>query len=194
MAGNLAGYQLGTPYATGATQVYSGNIVLVKIVPNLPAGQTLQNPNQPTYPQQLSSLKGGVTYVGLGQTLTVSRDAGLTSADGIGDNRVQQWVPGLATVSATITDMVIRKSVFSGNSVVERTYESLGVAPTALIDLLVMNTFEIELVDMQSGHIIKTIRYCTYSNDTLNVQKHVPFTVDVTFNGIETHGDMLPDS
>ena len=189
MSIDLSGYSLGTPYATGATQVYSGNIVLVKLSP---IGRTVLNPNNANQASQLQANQKGVKFVGLGQTLTVNRDAGLTSADGMGDNRVQQWVPGLATVSATVTDLVVRKSIFT-KTTLERTYESLGVAPIALIDLLVMNTFDLELVDMESGATLKTIQYCTYSTDTLNVQKHVPFTVDVTFNGIESAGNMTPD-
>lgn len=177
-----------TPYGFGTVQVYSGNIVVVRLGNG---SKKALNPAQPSTGQLITG--GGnqpyVNAVGLGQSATISTDAGLQVASGIGDNRVQQWVPGNATVSVTITDMVIRLQDFGASQRV-RSYESLGVAPVALLDLLQMNTFDVDIVDMGSRTTLKSIRDCLYANGTLNIQKHVPFTVDITFNGLDTSGNM----
>lgn len=164
-----------TPYPTGQVEVYSGNIVLVRFT----AGNTVLNPNAESGGGVLSQ---AANYVGLGQSATVSRTSGLQAASGFGDNRVQQWVPGMATVTVTVSDMVVRWALGS------RSYESLGLSPDHLYDILGMNTFQVEIIDMKSGNPLKTIVDCIWADDTLDITKHAPLTVNVTFNGLDTSG------
>jgi len=161
-----------TPYSNGQVQVYTGNIVIVSmLIPSNP------NPNAKiTNGQQ-------VYYVGLGQSATISMDAGLQANSGIGDNRVQQYSPGLATVSVSLTDTALRF-----NGVKSQSYESLGIAPQELLDLLGMNTFSIEIMDRPTGSVLRRVSNCLYQNGTLNVSAHNPVTWDVTFQGTETSG------
>ena len=147
--------------------VYSGNLVFL----------------------QFAAANGTVNFVGLGQTATVSQDAGLQAASGIGDNRVKQWVPGMATVTVEVQDMALNS----------QSYEALGAAPTSsLLDLLTMVPFDIQILDQSvaadgtySVTPIKQIQSCIYASGSTNINKHAPVTVNATFNGLDVSGDMV---
>lgn len=143
-------------------QVFSGNLVFLAV----------QSPDGNTY-----------DYVGLGQNATISQNAGLVAASGIGDNRVRQWVPGMATVSVSVTDMALRN----------QSYESLGLAPeNSLTDLLTLTPFTIFIFDQVGASApIKTVVDCLYDSGTLTITKHEPLSISVTFNGIDVSGTML---
>lgn len=153
---------------TNNVTVYSGNLVFVQF----------QAPN------------GTVNYVGLGQTATINQDAGLQAASGIGDNRVKQWVPGMAQVTVNVADMAINS----------QSYESLGLAPsTSLTDILTLGLFTITIVDQtvdpQTGAYslvpIKQVIDCLYAQGSLNITKHAPLTANVTFNGLDVSGQLV---
>ncbi len=157
-------------------QVFSGNLVALAI--------------------PLSS--GTFDFVGLGQTATIAQNAGLVAASGISDNRVKQWVPGMATVSVSVTDMAVR----------HRSYEYLGLAPQAsFLDLLSMTPFDIHILDLTSMPAtavtskttasltpIKSIIGCLYSDGTLTINKHEPLTISATFNGLDVSGTLIASS
>jgi hypothetical protein len=153
-------------------QVYTGNLVFLAVrIPSSTAGTT---GGSQTY-----------NYIGLGQTATINEDADLQAASGVGDNRVKQWVPGMARVTVSITDMAL----------ITQSMESLGQAPSrSFTDLLSAQTFDILILDQfntTGTQPLKTITDCSFANSSIQISKHVPITISGTLNGIDISGSMI---
>jgi hypothetical protein len=104
----------------------------------------------------------GGLQIGLLQSVRASDDYGLEPASGIGDARVQEYVPGMARHTLSVQAMVLDK----GEMLLA------GIAPENSDGALQGLVFDIVVYDKDAGTALRKYTGCSYASGDIEVTKH----------------------
>jgi len=116
--------------------------------------------------------------VGLMQNARMSDDYAPDPASGIGDIHVQEWVPTVARHSVAVSAMVLKRGALLEQGIVPENGDA------ALLGLV----FDFEVLDKDSGDLIRKYRGCSYASGDLEVSKHTIVMQSGTFNALDVNG------
>lgn len=100
--------------------------------------------------------------IGMVRSVRASDDYGLEPASGIGDIHVQEYVPGMARHSLSISAMVLIKGAMMASGIVP---ENGDAALQGLV-------FDLEQYDKDTGVLIRKYVGCSYSSGDIDISAH----------------------
>lgn len=110
--------------------------------------------------------------LGYGQTLTVTRSFGETPIYDFGDNAPKDIAPTRASVTVTVTNMVIKSANLT----------SLGLSPSSSLEqILTIPGFNIAMYRAGTSQLLLQATGCKLDTDTLSAQNTQPLTINATF-------------
>ncbi|NCC29691.1 MAG: hypothetical protein EOM22_16510 [Gammaproteobacteria bacterium] len=119
--------------------------------------------------------------VGLIQDVRGSDDYGPEPASGCGDIHVQEYVPTMARHSVQVSQMVL----------ITDSLRSLGISLENGDDALKGMVFDIEVVDKESGAVLRKYVDCSYAQGDIDVRKHAIVMGSGTFNALDVTGKVM---
>jgi hypothetical protein len=123
---------------------------------------------------------GGIP-LGLIQSMRASDDYGPEPASGIGDIHVQEYVPGMARHTLSISTMVLYNS----------NMRQAGIAAENGDGALKGLVFDIVVQDKDTGQVLRTYVGCSYASGDVDVSKHTIVMMNGQFNALDVRGTGL---
>lgn len=120
----------------------------------------------------------GGAQIGLLQSVRMSDDYGLEPASGIGDNRVQEWVPGMARHTVSVQAMVLDKGAML----------AAGIAPENAQGAMQGLVFDIETYSKDDGTLLRKYVGCSYASGDLEISKHAIVMQSAQFYALDVQG------
>lgn len=119
--------------------------------------------------------------IGLLQDIRFSEDYAPTEASGVGNIKVQEYVPTMARYQVTTQFMVlILGSMFTA-----------GIAPVNSDVVLQGLVFDIEILDAATGQSLRKYMGCSYASGDIQVSKHQIVVTSATFNCLDVTNNQL---
>lgn len=122
---------------------------------------------------------GGVP-VGLAQSVDIQENYNLEPASGIGDSSVVEHVPGMATYSVHVEEMVLNTG----------SLRSVGIMEESADAVLEGNVFDLVFM-AKGGAALRTVRKCSYDSGSTSIRKHQIVTSNATFKAISVTGTAI---
>lgn len=118
--------------------------------------------------------------VGLMQNINMSDDYGPEGASGIGDIHVQEHVPTMARHSISCSKMALRTAGLYAKGIVPENGED------ALRGLVV----DIEVLDKNTGEVLRKYLSCTFASGSIEVSKHAIISYQSQWMALDVAGKM----
>ena len=118
--------------------------------------------------------------VGLMQNISMSDDYGPEGASGIGDIHVQEHVPTMARHSISCSKMALRTAGLYAKGIIPENGED------ALKGLVV----DIEVLDKNSGEVLRKYLGCTFASGSIEVSKHAIVSYQSQWMALDVAGKM----
>jgi len=118
--------------------------------------------------------------VGLMQNINMSDDYGPEGASGIGDIHVQEHVPTMARHSISCSKMALRTAGLYAKGIVPENGEE------ALRGLVV----DIEVLDKNTGEVLRKYLFCTFASGSIEVSKHAIISYQSQWMALDVAGKM----
>lgn len=128
---------------------------------------------------KIIAMFGGI-QIGLLQDIRFQEDYQPTEASGVGNINVQEWVPTMARYVISTRFMVLN---------VQSLY-SVGAAPVDGDGALQGLVFDIQIMDRNTGALLRKYVGCSYASGTIEVTKHQIVVSDAQFNCLTSTGTM----
>ncbi|NCA72070.1 MAG: hypothetical protein EOM91_18725 [Sphingobacteriia bacterium] len=119
--------------------------------------------------------------IGLVQDIRFSDDYGPEPASGCGDIAVQEYVPTMARHSIQVSQMIL----------ITDSMRSLGISLENGDDALKGMVFDIEVVDKETGEVLRKAIDCSFAQGDIDVRKHAILMASGTFNALNVVGKVL---
>lgn len=126
----------------------------------------------------------GGQAVGLLQNVRASEDFGLQPATGIGDHKPLEHVPTQARIIINVGRMALKSASF----------QSVGIAPLKSDDVLDGKVFDIELIDDETGTLLRRYEGCSYASGDTEISKHQIIATNAQFHALDMDGSMYAPS
>lgn len=116
--------------------------------------------------------------IGMIQNIRASDEYGHEPASGVGDAHVQEYVPGMARHTVSVSSM----------TVVAGSLRQLGIAAVNADDVLQGNVFDICVYDKVSGNLLRKYVGCTYVSGDVEISKHAMVVTNAQFMALDVTG------
>lgn len=116
--------------------------------------------------------------LGLVQSVDMNDDYGNEPASGIGDIHVQEYVPGMARHTLSVSQMYLRRGAML----------EAGIALENGDDALKGIVFDIEVFEKDSGALLRKYIGCSYNSGSIQVNKHAIVIASGSFNALDVTG------
>jgi hypothetical protein len=120
-------------------------------------------------------------FVATIQDIRMNDDYGPEPASGIGDIHVLEYVPTMARHTLQVSHMVMK----------ERNLRSAGISLENGDDALRGMEFDIEVLDRESGEVLRKYTGCSFASGDVDVRKHAILISSATFNARDVVGTIL---
>ena len=118
--------------------------------------------------------------VGLMQNISMSDDYGPEGASGIGDIHVQEHVPTMARHTISCSKMALRTAGFYAK----------GIIPENGEDALKGLVLDIEVLDKNTGQVLRKYLNCTFASGSIEVSKHAIVSYQSQWMALDVAGKM----
>ena len=118
--------------------------------------------------------------VGLMQNISMSDDYGPEGASGIGDIHVQEYVPTMARHSIQCSKMALRTAGLYAKGIIPENGEG------ALKGLVV----DIEVLDKETGEVMRKYLNCTFASGSIEVSKHAIVSYQSQWMALDVAGKL----
>lgn len=116
--------------------------------------------------------------VGLIESLRATDNYSLEPASGIGDARVQEYVPGMARHTLTVRAMALKR----------KNLQQVGIVPEGSSQALRGLEFDIVIIDKDTNRIVRKYLGCSCDNSDTEVTKHQIITKSAVFMARDVSG------
>jgi hypothetical protein len=128
---------------------------------------------------KIIAMFGGV-QIGLLQDIRFSENYDPAAASGVGNIYVQEWVPTIARYEISTRFMVLNlQSLYN-----------VGAAPVDGDAALQGLVFDIQIMDRNTGSVLRKYVGCSYASGNIEVTKHQIVVMDATFMCLTPTGTM----
>lgn len=117
--------------------------------------------------------------VGLVQSCRMNDDYAPEPASGVGDIHVQEYVPGMARHSLSVSQMVLKRS----------NMRLKGITAMNADDMLKGLVFDIVTYDKDTGAELRRYVGCSFASGSVEVSKHAIVTAEAQFNALDVTGN-----
>lgn len=128
---------------------------------------------------KIVAMFGGI-QIGLLQDIRFQEDYQPTEASGVGNINVQEWVPTMARFTLSTRFMVLN---------VQSLY-AVGAAPVDGDGALQGLVFDIQIMDRDTGSVLRKYVGCSYASGDIEVTKHQIVVANAQFNCLTATGIM----
>lgn len=116
--------------------------------------------------------------VGMVRSVRANDDFGPEPASGIGDIHVQEWVPGMARHSLSVSGMVLRRD----------NMQAAGFIPENGDAVLQGLVFDLEVYGKDDGKLLRKYRGVSYASGDVDIQAHQIVVASGQFNCLDVVG------